>query len=164
MFGNFFRKGHMEENLKADAGYVQDAASSLWANVDRTAKIDEQFDHASLSPDEDRWVDQRAPERPEDRVLSPKTQAWFDFLPRGERPHNLANRYPRICNRIVERWAYPDLMIRFFDALLMDARGGRRGFPMTIAIEIARLKEHYLATGGTKKGDVWNRVIASRMS
>jgi hypothetical protein len=55
-------------------------------------------------------------------------------------------------------------MIDFFDALLTDGRGGRRGFPMAIAIEITGLKEHYLTTGAATSGDVWNRVIASRMS
>ena len=120
-------------------------------------------EQSSPSPDKDRWAVQRAPEKPEDRILSLEALAWFDSLPQGVRPHNLAQRYPQICNRIVDRWKYPDLMIHFFDDLLLDSRVGRQGFPMMIAIEIARLKEHFLATLSTTKDDVWDRVIASRI-
>lgn len=122
-------------------------------------------EHAKQSsppPDNALGAARRAPEKPEDRTLSLTALAWFDSLPQGVRPHNLAQRYPRICNRIVDRWQYPDLMIRFFDNLLTDRRGGRRGFPMTIAIEIAGLKEHCQAIVSATNDDVWNRVIASR--
>ena len=64
---------------------------------------------------------------------------------------------------MVERWNFPDLMIPYFDDLLMDRRHGASGFPMTIAIEVASLKEHFLATLSTAKDDVWNRVTASRL-
>ena len=140
----------------------EDAAPLFLQNLDRAGKRNEQVDQASASPDKDRWATQRAREKPEDRTLNLKAQAWFDSLPQGVRPHNLAERYPRICNRIVERWRYPDLMIRFFDNLLTDRRGGRRGFPMTIAVEIAGLKKHCQAIVSATNDDVWNRAIASR--
>ena len=97
-------------------------------------------------------------------MLSQEAAAWFDSLPQHVRPNDLAKRYPRICNHIVECWKYPALMVPYFDDLLMDNRGGRQGFPMIIATEIASLKEHYLATLSAPKGDVWDRVIASRIS
>lgn len=150
------------EDDKADKSYVQEAASLSLANPDGAGKRIGQVDQASASPDKDRWASQRAREKPEDRTLSLKAQDWFDSLPQGIRPHNLAQRYPRICNRIVDRWKYPDLMIQFFDNLLTDRRGGRRGFPMTIAIEIAGLKEHCQAIVSATSNDVWNQVIASR--
>ena len=140
----------------------EDAAPLFLANLDRAGKRNEQVDQASASPDKGRWAIQRATERPEDRVLNLKAQAWFDSLPPGVRPYNLAQRYPRICNRIVERWRYPDLTIGFFDNLLTDRRGGRRGFPMTIAVEIAGLKKHCQAIVSATNDDVWNRAIASR--
>ena len=155
-------KSPVDEDDKAEKSYVQEAASLSLANPDRAGKRNEQVDQASASPDKDRWATQRATEKPEDRVLNLKAQTWFDSLPQRLRPHNLAQRYPRICNRIVERWSYPDLMIRFFDNLLTDRRGGRRGFPMTIAVEIAGLKKHCQAIVSAKNDDVWNRAIASR--
>jgi hypothetical protein len=114
------------------------------------------------SPNKTRWVAQRAPDKPGDRMLSLEAVAWLDSLPQDVRPHNLAKRYPRICNRMVERWKFPELMIPYFDELLMDSRGGRQGFPMMIAIEIVSLKEHFLAILSSSKADVWDRNIASR--
>jgi hypothetical protein len=162
MFGNFFKRNRLEEDDKADSGYVQDAAPSFLANLHRAGKRIEQVDQRSPSPDKDRCAGQRAPEKRDDRVLSQDAVDWLQSLPRDVRPYNLAQRYPRICDRMVERWKYPDLMIPYFDDLLMDGRGGRQGFPMTIAIEIAGLKEHYQATVSATNDDVWNRVIASR--
>ena len=123
----------------------------------------EQADQANPSPEKDGRAAQRAPEKRGDRMLSLEAVDWLKSLPRDVRPYNLAQRYPRICNRMVERWKYPDLMIPNFDDLLMDRRRGRQGFPMTIAIEVAGLKEHFLATLSTAKDDVWNRVTASRL-
>lgn len=120
-------------------------------------------EQSSPSPDEAKWVARRAPEKPRDRILSLDALAWFDSLPQDVRPNNLAQCYPRICNRIVERWKYPDLMIHFFDNLLMDSRTGRKGFAMTIAMEIVNLKEHFLATLSATKDDIWDRVNASRI-
>lgn len=55
-----------------------------------------------------------------------------------------------------ERWQQPELIIPYFDELLMDNRGGRQGFPISIAIEIASLKEYFLAAHSTKNLDVWD--------
>jgi hypothetical protein len=62
---------------------------------------------------------------------------------------------------MVERWYYPDLMIPYFDAQLMDNGGDHQGFPMTI--EIVSLKEYFLAALSTTKGNTWDRVIARRI-
>lgn len=163
MFENFFKKSPLEEDGKADAGYVQDAASPFLANLDQAGKRVEQVGQASPAPDKDRCADQRGPKEWEDRILSLDAVDWLQSFPRDVRPYNLAQRYPRICNRMAERWKYPDLMIPYFDELLMDGRGGRQGFPMTIAMEIADLKEQYQATASTTRDDAWNRVIASRI-
>ena len=123
----------------------------------------EHGERPSTSADQDRWAEKRAPEKRQDQILSLESVAWLQSLPPNVTPHELARRYPRICNRMVERWKYPDLMIHFFDHLLIDNRGTRRGFPMTIALEIAGLQEHYQVTASATKDDVWNRVIASRI-
>jgi hypothetical protein len=163
MFRNFFKKSPVKEDGRPDAGHGENVASSSLANPDRAGQRIDQLDQASPSADRDRRADKRAPSNREDRILSLDAVDWLQSLPRDVRPYNLAQRYPRICNRLVERWKYPDLMIPYFEDLLMAGRGGRQGFPMTIAMEIAGLKEHYQATVSAKKDDVWNRVTASRM-
>jgi hypothetical protein len=105
------------------------------------------------------WSSRRAPECSEDQALNPGGQAWFDSLPLGLKPELLAQRYPRICNRMAERWSHAGLMTPYFDDLLMDSRGGRQGFPLLIAIEIANLKEFYLDNMAKKKRDVWDRNV-----
>ena len=102
------------------------------------------------------WTARRAPDQPEDGVLNAAAHDWFASLPTTVQPVLLAERYARICNRMAERWQHPDLMIPYFDDLLMDGRGGRQGFPMMIAIEIASLKEYFLDTLLAKKRDVWD--------
>ncbi len=102
------------------------------------------------------WTARRAPDRPEDGVLNADAQNWIAALPTAVKPVLLAERYSRICNRLAERWQHPELVIPYFDDLLMDGRGGRQGFPMMIAIEIASLKEYFLDTLVKDKRDVWD--------
>jgi hypothetical protein len=116
----------------------------------------EDVQQSSPSPDQDRWAEKRAPENRADRRLSVDAAAWLQSLPTDVIPYNLAKRFPRICNRIAERWNYPDLMVPYFDELLLDRRGGRQGFPMVIASEIAALSVHYQATAASIKGNVWD--------
>ena len=42
----------------------------------------------------------RAPARPQDRLLSRQTLAWYEVLPKGIRPAELCQRYPRVANQI----------------------------------------------------------------
>ena len=158
MFRNLFKKRLADENDKVDAGHVKDAASWSPANLDRARRRPEHLAQARPSPGKYERADQRA-----DRILSLDAVDWLQALPHDVRPVNLAQRHPRICNRIAERWKYPELMVPYFDDLLMDGRGGRQGFPMSIAIEISSLREHYQATVSAATDDVWNRVVASRM-
>ena len=99
----------------------------------------------------------RAPDSPEDGTLTAAAQTWYAALPKTVQPVLLAERYPGICNRMGERWQRPNLIILYFDELLMDNRGGRQGFPISIAIEIASLKEYFLDVLAANKLDVWDR-------
>jgi hypothetical protein len=98
----------------------------------------------------------RAPDNPEDRKLNAAAEAWYAALPDTVQPVKLAERYPGICNRMAERWKQPEQIVPYFDELLMDNRGGRQGFPISIAIEIASLKEYFLGAHATNKLDVWD--------
>ena len=75
----------------------------------------------------------------QDESLSPLTPAWVRGLPRQVRPFELCMVYPRIANRIARSWDHVDLAESLFLELLVDHRGGRKGFPSAIAIEILRL-------------------------
>ena len=101
----------------------------------------------------------RAPENPDDSTLHAAAKAWFDALPKPVQPVQLAERYPRICNRLAEKWPRDDLIRPYLDDLLMDGRGGRQGFPFSIAIEIASLKEYFLDALEHEKLDVWDRNL-----
>ena len=52
------------------------------------------------------------------------------------KPLQLCNAYPRVVNRIAAAWSDPDLTDGIFNDLLLDRRGGRKGFPPGIAAEI----------------------------
>jgi len=72
-------------------------------------------------------------------ALAPSTSAWIRALPMRLRPLQLCNAYPRVANRIALAWSDPDLVDGVFNELLLDRRGGRKGFPPAIATEILRL-------------------------
>ena len=94
-------------------------------------------------------------EWPEDKELNMEAKSLISSLPEEVRPLQLPQKFPRICNRIAELWDAPELAIPFFDGLLIDNRGGRDGFPLTIIMEISKLKEHFLATYVPHNLDVW---------
>ena len=82
----------------------------------------------------------RQPPRPQDLLLSALAQAWIGALTESERPAALATQYPRIANRLALCWDDSDLLDRVFDDLLVDRRGGRRGFPPDVQAELLRLR------------------------
>jgi hypothetical protein len=126
---------------------------------DETNPPGEGADTPSSQPAAGTGAARRAPDGPEDRTLNAAAQVWYAALPKTVQPALLAERYPGICNRMSERWQHPDLVIPYFDDLLMDNRGGRQGFPISIAIEIASLKEYFLDALAAHKLDVWDRNV-----
>lgn len=90
-----------------------------------------------------------------DEALSDEARAWLAELPEAVRPRQLAGRYARLANRIAKLWDDPARCERFLDELMTDRRGGRKGFPLAIATELATLHEHYyrLHHGGKSPWD-----------
>jgi hypothetical protein len=84
-----------------------------------------------------------AEEKANVHVLSEHTKAWLQKLPDEARPTALPEQFARIANRISSLWKHPDELIEYIDELLVDSRGGRSGFPMTVAMELATLKDYY---------------------
>lgn len=96
-----------------------------------------------LSDAETNWHHWRTPESDHDRSLSAAAQAWMRALPDEVRPFDLAARHPRVVNRIALCWNDPALVERLFDDLLVDRRGGRKGFAPGVAEDLIRLRIHH---------------------
>lgn len=78
----------------------------------------------------------RSPPEP----LGDGTIRWLAQLPETVRPLELAQLFPRIANKLCGLWANPALCNRYIAGLLMDSRdGGREGFPLRVAVELAAL-------------------------
>jgi hypothetical protein len=88
-----------------------------------------------------KWEKKRDPRSEES--LSEPTANWFATLPPDIRPHELARRFPRIANQLCLLWRRPRQCEEYMQGLLVDERGGRQGFPLKVALEIAQLAEHY---------------------
>lgn len=73
-------------------------------------------------------------------ILLPMTRRWIESLPHPSRPDALAGAYPRIANRIAAAWRDPVECRAVFDDLLIDRRGGRRGFPAPVLGDLLALR------------------------
>ncbi|MEO6745447.1 MAG: hypothetical protein ABIS28_16125 [Caldimonas sp.] len=82
----------------------------------------------------------RALRNAQDDTLSPAAHAWVRSLPAAMRPLELCNVYPRIANRLARCWDDIGQTHDVFNDLLVDRRGGRKGFPSPIASELLRLQ------------------------
>ena len=72
------------------------------------------------------------------------TAAWMENLPPEVQPHAIYNRMPRIANAVAALWTRPDATKAFLGNLLVDRRGGRKGFPEDILNDINRLQAYYV--------------------
>lgn len=81
--------------------------------------------------------------QPEGVQLEAAAAQWLSGLPQRLQPRETAARFPHIVNRLAKLWSSPPSCRLYFDDLLMDHRGGRRGFPLKVASEIVGLKDHY---------------------
>jgi hypothetical protein len=94
-------------------------------------------------------------------VLLDATVAWMNALPYTVRPTELAQRFPRIANSIAELWPRADRCEPYLDSLMVDQRGDRKGFPMSIALEVASLRSYYSELHPRAKS-VWDSVERSK--
>lgn len=103
------------------------------------------FDHL-FTPDDDpgaaAWALQRRAPRDGDGALTGTARHWLRRLPARRRPLRLCEDYPRVANRIAWCWADSALADQVLDDLLVDRRGGRRGFPPPVVRELRRLREY----------------------
>jgi hypothetical protein len=86
-------------------------------------------------------------------VPLPRTLAWAAGLPSEIRPHELIRSFARIANLLAADWDDRDATSDYFDHLMTDKRGTRKGFPPEIAAELRALCSHYGCDH--KLADVW---------
>ena len=109
---------------------VQEAREYLGANVPSTKN-------------EGNWEPKRRPVHESDLKLTEETIKWLSDLPEHVRPLRLARQFPRITNRFAAEWQRPMNCDKYFDELMIDHRGTRRGFSFEIAKEIADLRAYF---------------------
>src|SRR5690348_13469320 len=81
------------------------------------------------------WEGKRRPLEPTDHAILGRTVDWILTLPLDARPTHLADEIPRIANALAERWSDSEKAQSYVSDLLIDHRGGRKGFPSEIKRE-----------------------------
>ena len=82
-------------------------------------------------------------------VLLPHTKSWIASLPEPVRPYTLAAQFARIANLLCADWDDPPACTKYLAELLIDHRGGRKGFPMAVLRELNVLQAYYVGLYGT---------------
>ena len=100
------------------------------------------------------WEGKRKPAAAES--LRTATIQWILKLPPHIQPRHLQVKYPRVANRIAALWAEWETCEAYLDDLLTDRRGGRKGFPLNVAQEVASIRDYYFRLH--HKGTAWEHV------
>jgi hypothetical protein len=100
----------------------------------------------------------RQPPSQYDAALNLAARAWLGELPQEIAPLALAKQFPRIVNRLSRFWDSPQMMHEYFQQLLLDRRGKRKGFPQKVMNELYALAEYYRALHKTTNSDVWDSI------
>lgn len=93
-------------------------------------------------------------------VLSAETAQWLSELPAHVRPTEMATRFAHIANKLHSLWPKPQACRDYFDELLLDQRGDRRGFPSKVAVELAALRSHYDTAVFPTSQTIWDDIIS----
>ena len=142
---------------KPDSGALEFEKVSL---TDARKALEETGPAAYAAPKKlENWEERRAAGSSE--PLSDEATEWMATLPDTVRPKQLALRYARLANRICKLWKEPVKCDRFLDDLMMDRRGGRKGFPLPVANELASLRDHYYRLHHQGKS-AWEHVEMGR--
>ena len=88
--------------------------------------------------------------------LRTATIQWILKLPPHVQPRHLQVKYPRVANRIAALWQESTGCESYLDDLLTDKRGGRKGFPLNVAQEVASIRDYYFRLH--HKGTAWEHV------
>jgi len=126
-------------------------------------------DHVTISPkrgraaysagDEQDWATLRKA-RPAE-VLLPTTVRWMASLPRDVQPLALGDGFPRIANMLATLWPSASAFSGYMGELLVDRRGGRKGFPAEVLADLHRLVAYHFNLH-PDEADVWNQPRLTR--
>jgi hypothetical protein len=94
------------------------------------------------------WEQQRRKPVATDRALTGQAMDWVIGLPPTLRPHATCEQFPRVINAIASSWTDTAYSLQVLDHMINDYRGGRRGFPATVELELTALQAHQRARSG----------------
>lgn len=97
----------------------------------------------------------REPQRPDVKELFP----WIQQLPPDVRPKALIVQYARIANKLAKLWKQPVACEKYFNELMLDERGDRKGFPPEVALELAALQGYFSTHVMVHHFGVWGERI-----
>jgi hypothetical protein len=92
--------------------------------------------------------------RPEKQPLS------VAQLPRNVSLAASCAKYPHAVEKLLKHWRNPKEFRLAMDAMLIDTRGGRQGFPFEVLSEFGSLREHYDLRVDPVKSNAWASIDA----
>ena len=98
-------------------------------------------DGEAAKPGASKWIEKRT-QPPEEPMLA-ITRTWLASLPPEVRPMELPRQFPRIAKRLRHLWKQVARCEEYLDALLVDRRGTRKGFPQKITRELEALRAYH---------------------
>ncbi len=115
-----------------------------------------EFGNKASTPAQVDYSTRRHQPEENDLELSAAGRALLASIEEPARPKELAASFPRIVNRMAKLWKMPREVDRYFEDLLTDSRGKRKGFPLNILMELSTLKDYYRAKVFPTRRDVWD--------
>ena len=97
--------------------------------------------HELVSQPRIEWLARRKANPCEELLAT--TARWYASLPLPVQPELIHAHFPRIANGLAAGWHDRDTTLRYFDDLLTDRRGDRKGFAADVLEELHRLKTFY---------------------
>ena len=94
------------------------------------------------------WASRRRERLPTDRALAGATMDWLTKLAPAVRPIRLSEELPRVANRVAAVWSDRAQCLAALDELLVDHRGGRRGLPLALVLELQALRDFAAESAG----------------
>jgi hypothetical protein len=92
-------------------------------------------------------------------ALQPETIAWARSLPFDVLPKSLLTDFPRIANQLASHSHSPHLFRQQLQALMLNDRPGRRGFPFRIVKELADLQAYFNDRCAAFHDEEWRSMV-----